>query len=377
MNFFKYLIFTSLLFLFSCQDELTFNGKSEESFEKSMTKIKGELTGIESDKLGEAISIFIKYKTTGETDKAKWYQVRKLMHKKTIDEVFALAEQVAKENNFAWMRNSAPNNEFALPKVIDTVKIEDPNRPKYEQIKYATDLKIKVIGYDSDSDSEEDYLRIYPYFVNQSGEKITFSNLPLKALVSIKNDGNLIHTLNADFQNSSLGEPSKLIGIRFPYKYLNSEKMKSDKVDIECKVNTPEGYYTAVQKDFKVYIPKNKKEKSFSDEEENQVKDVIKHFINSIGSRQLDTAFAVTRNPKWKNISAFSDKSAGFGGVSSTEIYDLEVENIENNKSKIQTEFRLVRNGEKLLLEEEFLLELIDNKWYIVDSKVSKVKKQE
>lgn len=373
------LILLLIFSLFSCKEEIRFDGTSKETFDQSMTEIKKELTGLEIDKLGEAIAIFIKYKTTGVTDEAKWFQVRELMNKKTIDEVFDLAEQIAKENNFAWMRNSAPNSELTLPTVIDTVQIDDKDKPDYKQLEYATNLKIQVIPNIPDSLGRVNEMYIYPQLIDETGSQISFSNLPLKALITIKNNGNVIHTLNADFENSYIGEPAKRRGIRFPYKYLNAEKMIDDFVDIECKVNTPNGYFSANRKNFKVQLNSNdfvSNSKEVNPQKAEELTNFIKTFINRIGKKELEQAFQQTKNPKWSSFETFSDASSGYGSVTSTEIYTTEVKKIDQNKAILVSDFVIAKEGKKILLTQTFSLEFMEGEWKIVNSKVDAAKEQ-
>ena len=277
------------------------------------------------------------------------------------------------------MRNAAPNSELTLPTVIDTVQIDNKNKPDFKQIEYATNLKIQVIPNIPDSLGRVNEMYIYPQLLDEAGNQILFSNLPLKTLITIKNNGNIIHTLNADFENSYVGEVAKRRGIRFPYKYLNAEKMIDDFVDVECKVNTPNGYFSASRKNFKVQLNSQNLLSTPNEMNPQQVDELtnfIRTFINRIGKRELEQAFQQTKNPKWSSFETFSDASSGYGSVTSTEIYTTEVKKIDQNKAVLTSDFVIAKEGKKYLLSQTFSLEFIEGEWKIINSKVDAVKEQ-
>lgn len=330
--------------------------------------MKMNLTGIESDKLNEALYLVYTYKTENPLEEKKWEEVRKLLNGKTAEQVFDFAEAIALENNIVWKRNSAPNPQFKL----NTPIIEPVNPDEdYSQIEHAKDLKIQVITYNTDSLEGDDEMMIFPSLVDGNDNPITFTELPLKLLISIKNNDKTVYTSNFDFTSSDISAPNRKRGAKISFKMLNPNLMENDLVDIECKLNTPFGYFSAYKRAVKVIIPSKSEDdplvKQISAE---LAKETVSEFLRNIGRRELLKAYNLSQNPKWNSFEKFSDPQTGYGGISEVEIFSVAVEENSVSTAKVLAKFKLVRGGIARNITQNFTLKKINEVWKITDSKV-------
>ena len=96
------------LSLQQCKKDLPIiDSKTEITFNSSFDEIAKKLPSLQQEKLKEALYIIYEYNTKAKTTEARWAIVRQLLDGKNSDEIFTLAETLAKENGFSWNRNQA------------------------------------------------------------------------------------------------------------------------------------------------------------------------------------------------------------------------------------------------------------------------------
>ncbi len=116
--------------------------------------------------------------------------------------------------------------------------------------------------------------------------------------------------------------------------------------------------------------------------------ETVIQFVSNLGEQQTEKAYLLQKNPKWKDKAAFLSEDKGFGGITETAIYSkAEIDN-DGKRAIIKMKYLSVdpkndlkpikkynRNCEKpgVVYEQNFSLEKIADKWYIMSTELSSV----
>ena len=360
----RILLIASLLFVFSCSnDNLKIDGRDQTVFNETVDKIAKDLPLLQQTKFKEALDIIYHYKTSAtNNDEQRWAAVRNLVDNKNAGEVFDFAENIAVENNFTWNRNQVPlANGIPMPGTTNLVEMMD----KVEE------PAIKIQRFDFRAKSEDEGIRIDPFFFDVEGEEIQLEQA-VNATIELFSGGQIIYTQRTKIDPNSLDALYRSNGILLPYKNLDASKIKSNTVDILIRIPHPERYLTQRKP---VSIPVNfvggaveSKVDSVAqviNKDITMVTTLSNRFMQNVAKKNYSAAYALTRNNDWSTYQKFSS--------------DNFVSKLENSKVKetkvLDGDDKVVVLESNMILNDEsskkyiLTLENLNGKWFIINVK--------
>ncbi|TWP23956.1 hypothetical protein ETU10_04555 [Apibacter muscae] len=366
-----FLILYSIFFIIlSCNKEYkVIDGSSKESFDLSLKSISSKLTILQQDKLEEAIKLIYKFKTDGDDENQRWEKLYSILNDKSSEQVFEMAEEIAKENKISWSSTSMiPLDPSILRTEEKKLSEEEKN---LQQLESATSISIRFSTINSDPELNEGFY-IYPKLVDDSGQEITFNNLPLNFSISFINNGTVVYTTNRTLSSSF--DLNK--GLKFMYNLFDKEKIINSSLDVEVKTSAGDKYLYGKLAGIPIEVSKTKdSSSSIEDELDNQlaVKNV-NNFIQLIGDKKYSEAYKLSKNPKWGDEEKFSSTSNGFGTIEAVNILSSDL--INRNKDEI-TVFSIYqikdKSGKIKSLKQNFKLHKINGDWLITDTQTKEV----
>ncbi|MGM5631251.1 hypothetical protein O2K51_10155 [Apibacter raozihei] len=362
--------------MYACKKEYSaIDGSSQQTFNQSLESISSKLTILQQDKIQEAVKLIYKFKTSRELDeKKRWDELYNLLNGKKADQIFDLAEELAKENKIAW--SSTSMNTLDSSVFEDDIKPLSEEEKKLKQIETATRINLRFSSVSNESDTNDGFI-LYPELLDDSGQTVVYSNLPLEFSISFINNGTVLYVTKRTVNSSIVGEPSQKKGLKIPFSMFDKEKLSNASVDVEIKTNAGEKYLYGRLINIPIDLSKTKEAStSIEDELNTQVSlDNVKSFIQYIGNKDFSKAYALTKNPKWDSEEKFASTSNGFGTIEQTNL--LTAEMIKSSKEQVII-FALYQikdnHGKVKSLKQNFTLKKVENNWLITDTETKEIK---
>ncbi|MDR1876439.1 MAG: hypothetical protein LBQ84_02305 [Flavobacteriaceae bacterium] len=371
-----FLILLSFFFiLFSCKKEYTvIDGTSEETFKESMESISSKLTILQQDKIQEAVKLIYKFKTERTEEDKRWEQLYKLLNGKNAEQIFDVAEEIAKENKIAW--SSTSMNSLDPSVFNEDIKPLTEEEQKLKQIETATRIKLRFSPVSTDAELNDGFY-LYPELVDDSDKTVFYTDLPLEFSISFVNNGTVVYVTKRKVASSETGDPSLNKGIKIPYAMFDKEKMATTSVDVEVKTNAGDKYLYGRLPNVPIDMSKTREAvSSIEDEINTQVAlDNVKSFIQNIGSKNYSRAYSLTKNPKWDTEERFSSASNGFGTIDATNLLTTERINTSKDKIIIFALYQIKdKDGKVKTLKQNFILKKDKDNWLITDTETKEIK---
>ncbi len=369
------LICLGLLLLYSCKDEaLKLDGSSADAFNESIEKAALQLPFYQRERLKEAVQIIWTYDSPNDQAGIRWSKVRNKLNGKTTQEVFQWANKIAQEKGLNW---SSENSIGKL--VIKDQKtgnsIEDSIQIDYTAVSEAKKLKIQVRYFDRNKDGTQDGIMIYPMLIDEFNNTLEFSNIPLNSYITLSNESSAIYSSRSIFSNSAMGNSGSSNGFFIPFASINFNNITSNVVDVEVRTELPDQMLTArmsaVPFDATAWKTQNEIRNVQSEQVEAQSIEAVKTFLANIGNGNLQAAYNMSNNPKWKDYKTFSSSSLGFGNVANIQIDNLLFSSFNSGKSTINAQFKMQdKQGATTTMKQQFELQNRNGDWIITNSKV-------
>lgn len=371
-----FLLVLSMFFLFiSCKKEYTaVDGSSKDTFNESIESISSKLTVLQQDKIQEAIKLIYKFKTEGTDETQRWQQVYKLLNGKNADQIFSIAEEVAKENKISWSSTSMNQ--------LDDSIFEGDTKPltlqeeNLKQIEAATKINLRFSPVSNDPETNDGFY-LYPDLVDDGDRTITYANLPLALSISFINNGTVVYVTKKTISSSEVGNPSLKKGIKIPYNMFDKNKLTNAKVSVEVKASAGDKYLYGKLARVPIDMTKTRETpNSVEDEINNQASmDNVKNFIQYIGNKNYSKAYSLTKNPKWDTEEKFASTSNGFGTIDATNLLTTEVVNTSKDKITVFALYQIKdKNGKVKTLKQNFILKKDKDNWLINDTETKDIK---
>ena len=161
-----------------------------------------------------------------DSDLAELKALAKLLDGKKVPEIFAMADQVAKENNITWASNAPPSlGEMNIFQNI-TPSERDPNDI------VAASIQVNVQAASIDSVVGAKAMMVVPRLLDASGNRVEFDKAALETILTISSQGEKLLTSKTLLQSNSFN------GFYVNFASLPKDKIIDDKIDIKITVKT-------------------------------------------------------------------------------------------------------------------------------------------
>lgn len=371
-----FLIGLTFIFLCSsCEKEYkVIDGTSKETFTKSVKSISSKLTILQQDKIQEAVKLIYKFKTEGADENKRWEQLYTLLNGKNAEQIFDIAEDIAKKNKIPWSSTSMNSVD---PSVFDNdLKPLTEAEQKLKQIEKATRINIRYSPISKD-ETINDGFYLYPELIDDSGAEIFYADLPLTLSISFINNGTIIYVIDREINSSAVGDPSLNKGIKIPFFMFDNKKLATSTLDVEIKINAEDKYLYGKLSAIPIDLSKTRDASTpIEDEINKQVAlDNVKKFIQLIGDKQYSEAYNLAQNPKWTSLDQFSSTTNGFGTIAATNLINAQLEEKNDDKQTVNVQYQIKDiNGKIKTLTQNFILKKVKDNWLITNTETKEIK---
>lgn len=340
------------LSLQQCKKDLPIiDSQTETTFNSSFDEIAKKLPSLQQEKLKEALYIIYEYNTKAKTTDARWAIVRQLLDGKNSDEIFALAETLAKENNFSWNRNQAP-----YPGGIPVMEQEntDENAP---------DMDLQLLA---DVSSAENGIKIYPSISERNGSKIN-NEEPLTATTDVLSDHQIIYTQKNTIPAQAYDLMSSFDGFTINYAQLDPTKIYSNMLDLVIRVPHPSRYLT-LKKQVRIPDQYVKGEKIVKDSiaveapaQIGKTNPLATRFLQNIVKGNRSGAYAISKISDYPSFNDFANDAA-LGKLENAKITSNEIINANDKRVEVKATLVDEKGSSK---DYSVIVEKMDNRWFV------------
>lgn len=388
MKFLKHIILSVLfLTIVSCKKDKV-DGSSMKSFQSSINDMASGLSTIKQVKFNEALYIIKKFGVEAEGDINEMNATAKLLEGKNVNEIFSLADEIAKKNNIDWASTAPPSLGEMNIFNNDTAKEVDHNDIK------ANGLVINVKPASVDSIQGAKAMIIAPILVDGSNKPVQFSDAALETTMEIYSNGVKLQT------SKNLMTNNNFKGFYVALKNLPADKIVDNKIDVKVVVKTtnknyqltkmgisinPKALVTIVPDDPETNDNPEEIDPTTGDstnptptEPQKPVADpktTVSKFINSIDTHNLKAAYDLSNNPSWGSYDSFSNASSGFGSVKNISVKNISTANKSEDQATVNAVYNVTDNqGKSTELNVTYNLKATSGDWKITGYKINSSK---
>lgn len=366
---------TFIFLCYSCEKEYkVIDGTSKETFTQSVKSISSKLTILQQDKIQEAVKLIYKFKTEGSDEDKRWEQLYTQLNGKNAEQIFDMAEEIAKKNKIPWTSISMNSVD---PSVFDKdLKPLTEAEQKLKQIEKATRINLRYAPINKD-DKINDGFYLYPELIDDSGAAVSYTDLPLNLSISFINNGNIVYVIQREVNSSQVGNPSLMKGIKVYYSLFDNKKLFNSSLDVEIKIKAEDKYLYGKLSGIPIDLSKTRDASTpIEDEINKQVAlDNVKKFIRFIGNKQYSEAYNLTQNPKWISLDQFSSTTNGFGTIDATNLINAQSGEKNENRQMVNVQYQIKDiNGKVKTLTQNFILKKVKDNWLITNTVTKEIK---
>lgn len=385
MKYIKYAFLAALLILTVSCKKTSVDGSSRKSFQESINDMASSLPTLKQVKFNEALYILKTFGVEAEGDVAEIAALGKLLDGKKTNDIFAMADDVAKKNGIAWSSAAPPSlgemNIFGN----ETASEKDPNDID------AASLGVVVRNIAGDSLSGSKGLVIVPQLLDNRGNKVEFEGAALETVMEISSGGNKIST------SKNLMQDPAFRGFTILYSKLPKDKIFEDKIDIKLSVKTTKKLLQMIKTGVPVngqalYTPPapivsdstqiNQNPEANPSGIENPTptptkpiadpKATVTKFLNNLSSQNFKSAYEASENPNWGSYDKFSNPNSGFGSVKNITVKNISVPYNKDNSANVNVTYDVTdKNGKTTSLNVTYGLKAVNNNWKITTYKIN------
>lgn len=375
----------SLLMFTSCK-KTSVDSTDLKTFQSSVNDLESNLTTIQQIKFNEALYMLKTFGVEGNDDISKLKALSKLLDGKKTQQILAMADQVALENNVEWKSSGPPSlGEMNIFGPVNATE-KDPNEVE------ANSLSIRTIPIAIDSILGAKALQIVPRLLDNSGKLISFKNAALETILEVSSSGNKLLTSKNLMQNNNFK------GFTLRFATLPKDKIIDGKIEIKISVKSSKKTYqmikTGVQVNTKILLsPTINNTDSLQTTTQNSEiidpnsatspstasnpKTTVLKFLNNLGSQNLKGAFEVSDNPSWGNYDQFSNPNSGFGAVKNLNINSVSTKSSTDNNASVNASYNVTdKNGNTVALDVTYGLKNTNGTWKISNYKINSSQKK-
>lgn len=369
MKFAKYILLCGFLFLTSCA-KTKIDGASLKTFQTSANDLASRLSTIKQIKFNEALFIIKTYGTHVKGDVAQMQAAAKLLNGKNVQQVFAMADQIARENNVEWSSTAPPSlGEMNIFGNSAAQEIDANNVPAT-----AVSVTVQPIGKDSLGPKA---LLIIPRLKDANGDNLQFTNATLETTLELFSAGVRLMT-SRNFMTSN-----NFKGFTVNLSSIPADKVTDGKIDAKITVKTTNQTLSFTTTGITVN-PLNLKQTAPKEPTPTQdsltaaqgptalpgrkdPKATVSKFIGLINTHNLNAAYQLSKNPKWESFNSFSNNTSGFGAIQSISADNVSIVSETSGEATVSAACTVkTKEGKETKLNATYHLKLIDDSWQIV-----------
>lgn len=384
MKYIKYVFLTALLILTVSCKKTSVDGSSRKSFQESINDMASSLPTLKQVKFNEALYILKTFGVEADGDVAEIAALGKLLDGKKINEIFAMADEVAKKNGIAWSSTAPPSlgemNIFGN----ESASEKDPNDID------AASLGISVRNIAGDSLTGSKGLVITPQLLDNRGNKVDFEGAALETIMEISSGGNKIST------SKNLMQDPAFRGFTIMYSKLPKEKIYEDRIDIKVTVKTTKKLLQMIKTGVAVngqalYTPPPPVVSDSTQIQNPEInptpgvetptapakvtadpKNTVTKFLSNLSSQNFKAAYEAAENPNWGSYDKFSNPNSGFGSVKNINVKNISVPYNKDNSANVNVTYDVTdKNGKTTSLNVTYGLKAVNNNWKITTYKIN------
>ncbi|MDK7674264.1 hypothetical protein QP547_00355 [Weeksella virosa] len=340
------------LSLQQCKKDLPIiDSKTEITFNSSFDEIAKKLPSLQQEKLKEALYIIYEYNTKAKTTEARWAIVRQLLDGKNSDEIFTLAETLAKENGFSWNRNQAP-----YPGGIPVMEQETitENAPDMDLQMHA---EVSNVG---------NGIHIYPSISEKNGSKLN-NDQALSVTTDVLSNHQIIYTQKNTIPSQAYDLMSSFDGFTIHYAHLDPTKIYTNTLDLVIRVPHP-SRYLSLKKQVRIPDQYVKGVKIVSDSimaeapaEIGKTNPLATRFLQNIVKGNRSGAYAISKISDYSSFNDFAN-DVTLGKLENAKITSNEI--INANEKRVEVRATLV-DEKGTSKDYSVIVEKIDNRWFV------------
>ncbi|ROI12545.1 NTF2-like N-terminal transpeptidase domain-containing protein [Epilithonimonas hominis] len=384
MKYIKYVFLTALLILTVSCKKTSVDGSSRKSFQESINDMASSLPTLKQVKFNEALYILKTFGVEADGDVAEIAALGKLLDGKKTNEIFAMADEVAKKNGIAWSSTAPPSlgemNIFGN----ESASEKDPNDID------AASLGIFVRNIAGDSLTGSKGLVITPQLLDNRGNKVDFEGAALETIMEISSGGNKIST------SKNLMQDPAFRGFTIMYSKLPKEKIYEDRIDIKVTVKTTKKLLQMIKTGVAVngqalYTPPPPVVSDSTQIQNPEInptpgvetptapakvtadpKNTVTKFLSNLSSQNFKAAYEAAENPNWGSYDKFSNPNSGFGSVKNINVKNISVPYNKDNSANVNVTYDVTdKNGKTTSLNVTYGLKAVNNNWKITTYKIN------
>ena len=384
MKYIKYVFLIALLILTVSCKKTSVDGSSRKSFQESINDMASSLPTLKQVKFNEALYILKTFGVEADGDVAEIAALGKLLDGKKTNEIFAMADEVAKKNGIAWSSTAPPSlgemNIFGN----ESASEKDPNDID------AASLGIFVRNIAGDSLTGSKGLVITPQLLDNRGNKVDFEGAALETIMEISSGGNKIST------SKNLMQDPTFRGFTIMYSKLPKEKIYEDRIDIKVTVKTTKKLLQMIKTGVAVngqalYTPPPPVVSDSTQIQNPEInptpgvetptapakvtadpKNTVTKFLSNLSSQNFKAAYEAAENPNWGSYDKFSNPNSGFGSVKNINVKNISVPYNKDNSANVNVTYDVTdKNGKTTSLNVTYGLKAVNNNWKITTYKIN------
>ena len=384
MKYIKYVFLTALLILTVSCKKTSVDGSSRKSFQESINDMASSLPTLKQVKFNEALYILKTFGVEADGDVAEIAALGKLLDGKKTNEIFAMADEVAKKNGIAWSSTAPPSlgemNIFGN----ESASEKDPNDID------AASLGIFVRNIAGDSLTGSKGLVITPQLLDNRGNKVDFEGAALETIMEISSGGNKIST------SKNLMQDPTFRGFTIMYSKLPKEKIYEDRIDIKVTVKTTKKLLQMIKTGVAVngqalYTPPPPVVSDSTQIQNPEInptpgvetptapakvtadpKNTVTKFLSNLSSQNFKAAYEAAENPNWGSYDKFSNPNSGFGSVKNINVKNISVPYNKDNSANVNVTYDVTdKNGKTTSLNVTYGVKAVNNNWKITTYKIN------
>lgn len=385
MKRFFFLSILAVLFLISCKKDAV-DGESTKAFQESINDMTSSLPTLQQIKFNEALYILKTFGVEADGDLAELKALAKLLDGKKVPEIFAMADNVAKQNGITWASNAPPSlGEMNIFQNI-TPSERDPNDI------IASSIQINVNPVSMDSILGPKAMMVVPRLLDGSGNKVDFDQAALETILVISSQGEKLITSKNLMQNNSFK------GFYVKFASLPKDKIIDDKIDIKITVKTtkktlemtkmgvPINGKALLEPEVTPEVTETPDPNAAKPDETTPVdapkmlgdpKNTVLNFLSSLNSQNLKAAYNQAENPNWGSYETFSNPNSGFGTVKKVDVKNVDTKANANNTASVNATYTVTdKSGNSTELDVSYGLKATENGWKITSYKINSSQKK-
>lgn len=373
---FIYCLLAAFLFI-SCKKDAV-DASTTKSLQSSINDMASSLTTLQQIKFNEALYILKTFGAEGNNDVEKLKGLGQLINGKKVPEIFAMADQIAQQNEVDWSSTAPPS--------LGEMNIFDNEKPTEHDANdiTASSLSLVTRPIQGDSASGAKALLVIPKLVDEKGQPIVFSGAALETQLEVFNNGvRLLSSKNLMTENN-------FKGFTVRYSSLPKNKILDDKIDVTVSVKTSKKTYKMSKIGIPInpnalYVPQEVVENPDGVDTEitddgtgigddstegtkptADPKTTVTKFLNNLNAQNLRGAYSSSQNPNWGSYESFSNPTSGFGAVRSVNVKNISTGNVGDNSATINATYDVVdKAGNTTALKVTFGLKNVNGEWKI------------